>query len=219
MLPAPAKKLTAQIGVDSRAGGGSVVFSVEASGKELFRSNVLHGGEAAVPMEVDLGGANEFTLEVGDAGDGISCDQSNWAEAKVETNDGRAYLLGDLPIVEQELPQRSAWSIPFSFQYGGKTSDEILPGWKFSQTTKKLDANRTQTTQTYTDPNSGLQMKCVMVRVQRFPHSRMDASLQEHGQGRYSHSFGHTRAGHADFARKGRRVRFASDQRRLLHAR
>ena len=34
-------------------------------------------------VRVELGGATEFDLEVGDAGDGISCDQSDWADAKV----------------------------------------------------------------------------------------------------------------------------------------
>ena len=168
-LPGPAKSLSAQIGVDARAGGGSIVFSVSTGGKELFRSKVMHGGEAAVPIDVDLGGAEEFTLEVGDAGDGISCDQANWAEAKVTLKDGETVILGDLPTARPELPQRSAWAIPFSFQYGGKSSDVLLPSWKFSQTTRKLDADRTQTTQTYTDPATGLQMKCVGVTYADFP--------------------------------------------------
>lgn len=168
-LPAPARSLNAQIGVDSRAGGGSVVFSVKASGKELFHSDELHGGEAAVPIDIDLGGAKEFTLEVGDAGDGIGCDQANWAEARVTLKNGTTYLLGDFPMVEQQIPERAAWSLPFSFQYGGSSSDVILASWKFRKSTRKLDANRTQITHLYTDPVTGLQLKCVIVKYADFP--------------------------------------------------
>jgi alpha-galactosidase len=168
-LPGPARSFSAQIGVDSRAGGGSVVFSVDAAGKELFRSKVLHGGEAAEAVSVGLNGASEFTLEVGDAGDGISCDQSNWADAKATLVDGREVLLGDLPIIAPELPGRSSWLLPFSFDYGGKPSDELLGTWKFSQSVKKLDKNRTQTTQTYVDPSTGLRMICVLVTYLDYP--------------------------------------------------
>ena len=168
-LPGPGRSFSAQVGVDSRAGGGSVVFSVNAAGAKLFGSGVMHGGEAAAPVNVDLKRAVEFTLEVGDAGDGIACDQANWAEAKATLADGREVLLGDLPIVETELPRRVAWSLPFSFSYGPKSSDELLGAWKFSRTTKKLDRNRTQTTQTYTDPATGLQLKCVIVKYTDFP--------------------------------------------------
>jgi len=58
---------------------------------------------------------------------------------------------------------------PFSFVYGGKTSDELLGGWTFSQTRKKLDANRTRTTQTYSDPKTGLELRCVMVQYNDYP--------------------------------------------------
>lgn len=168
-LAGPAKSFSAQIGVDSRAGGGSIVFSVKAGGKELFRSNVMHGGEAAVPIDVDLRGAEEFTIEVDDSGDGNACDQANWAEASVTLENGHTCVLGDLPLARKELANRSAWSIPFSFTYGRKSSDALLASWKFAQTVRKLDANRTQTTQTYTDPATGLQMKCVIVKYLDFP--------------------------------------------------
>ncbi|HNY86080.1 MAG TPA: NPCBM/NEW2 domain-containing protein, partial [Candidatus Hydrogenedentes bacterium] len=75
-LPGPAKTLTAVAGMDNNgdtAGGrGSGIFSVVAGGKALYTSGVLRGGDPGVPVSVDLAGAAEFTLEMGDAGDGIS---------------------------------------------------------------------------------------------------------------------------------------------------
>ena len=63
-LPGPGKSFTAVVGVDSNpqttGGRGSVVFSVNVGGKSAFRSEVLHEGQAGVPVHVDLGGASEF---------------------------------------------------------------------------------------------------------------------------------------------------------------
>jgi hypothetical protein len=80
-LPGPGKSFSALVGVDSNeqtsGGRGSVVFSVTVNGKEGFRSQVMREGMAGVPVNVPLDGSREFVLEVGDAGDGISCDQSD----------------------------------------------------------------------------------------------------------------------------------------------
>jgi hypothetical protein len=91
-LPGPGKTFSAIVGVDSNpqtvGGRGSVVFSISVGAKHAFRSETLHEGAAGVPVKVELGGATEFALEVGDGGDGIACDQADWAEAQVALNDG-----------------------------------------------------------------------------------------------------------------------------------
>ena len=119
-LPGPAKTFTAVVGIDSNdqtyGGRGSVVFSVSVRRKKVFHSDVLHEGMAAVPVAVDLGGASDLLLEVGDGGDGISCDQSDWADAKAVLNHGTTVWLGDLPFVEETVCSTEP---PFSFVYGG----------------------------------------------------------------------------------------------------
>ena len=47
---------------------------------------------------VDLGGASEFVLEAGDAGDAITLNWADWADAKVTLADGKEIWLGDLPL-------------------------------------------------------------------------------------------------------------------------
>ena len=89
--------------------------------KEAFRSKVLHEGMPPVPVSVDLGGAAEFILEIGDAGVGISCDQSDWADAKVVLVDGKEVWLGDLAFLGGRRGQDSS-EPPFSFVYGGQPS-------------------------------------------------------------------------------------------------
>ena len=171
-LPGAGKKFTALVGVTSnhmtRPGRGSIVCSVKVAGKEAFRSGVLREGMPGAPIDVDLGGVDEFTVEVGNAGDGISCDQSAWCDAKVVLADGKTVWLGDLPDHEAA---RGAYTAepPFSFTYDGKPSAELLATWKCVRSRRKLDEQRTEHTLVYTDPATGLEVRCVAVEYGDFP--------------------------------------------------
>ena len=61
--------------------GGSVVFRVFADGELRFDSGVLRPADAPKPIHVALAGVQELRLEANDAGDGITCDMANWANA------------------------------------------------------------------------------------------------------------------------------------------
>ena len=145
-LPSPGKKFLAQIGLDKNeqtaSGHGSVVFSVGIDGRNVLKSDVFNVTMPAKSVEVDLQGAREFVLEVGDAGDGIGWDQADWADARVELADGKTVWLGDLPILDVQDGLFSA-DPPFSFTYNGKPSAEFLGTWKVERKTKKLDEHRT----------------------------------------------------------------------------
>jgi len=58
---------------------------------------------------------------------------------------------------------------PFSFTYGGRSSSELLGSWRRKDKQRQLDANRTEQTITWTDPNSGLAVRCVAVDYRDFP--------------------------------------------------
>ena len=73
---------TAEVGVQWQAGNlGSVVFEVWVDGEKRFERGVMTDSDAAIPVEVDLRDAQELRLVASDAGDGISCDMANWADA------------------------------------------------------------------------------------------------------------------------------------------
>ncbi len=171
-LAQPGQRFEAIVGVDSNeqtsGGRGSVVFGVETGGAEVWRSEVMHEGMPGVPVSVDLGGVTEFALTVGDAGDGIACDQSDWADARVLLEDGTELWLGDLA---QLGPQRSPYAVEpfFSFTYGGKESSEFLDGWSLERATARLDDRRTRHTLTYTDPDTGLVVRCEGVQYSDYP--------------------------------------------------
>ncbi|MBM4042149.1 MAG: hypothetical protein FJ290_26940, partial [Planctomycetes bacterium] len=170
-LPGPGKAFSAVVGVDSNeqtsGGRGSVVFWVSVGGKEAFKSGVLREGMPPVNVAVDLGGATEFNLDIGDAGDGISCDQSDWADAKVVLADGKEVWLGDMPFIEEAGLLASG--PPFSFTYGGQPSAALLPTWDRKQASRKLDDARTEHVVTYTDPKTGLVLRCVAIEYHDFP--------------------------------------------------
>ncbi|MBN2293328.1 MAG: alpha-galactosidase [Pirellulales bacterium] len=170
-LPGPAKTFSATIGVDSndqtRSGRGSIVFSVDVAGKEVYRSDVIREGMPGKSISVELGGAKELTLQVGNAADGISCDQADWAEAKVIVADGQTVWLGDLPLFD--LRETHSPGLPFSFTYDGKPSVELLKTWPRKQNTRKLDDKRNEHTLSYTDPQTGLVVRCVAIEYQDFP--------------------------------------------------
>ena len=69
-----------------------------------------------------------------------------------------------------EVDQESKTIVPFfSFQYGGKSSTELLPTWERKQSSQKLDDHRTEYTLTWTDAKTGLVMRCVGVEYGDFP--------------------------------------------------
>ncbi len=169
-LPGPGKSFTAQVGIDTLGhySGGSVIFIVESQGKELCRSNIKLRGQAAEAIKADLQDATEFTLIVNDGGDNINSDQAGWANAKVTLADGKEIWLGDMELInDQKQPYNS--QPPFSFTYDGQSSRQFLSDWKTVRNSKKIDTLRTGHTLTYTDPQTGLQVRCEAVEYQDYP--------------------------------------------------
>ena len=178
-LPSPAKSFDAVFGVDSNrvtsfysnAGRGRVVGSVQVGDREAFRSEVMAEGMVGVPVKVDLGGASQFTLQLEGQREGIvqrvNFNQANWADARVTMENGETIKLGELPVG----PLRSTYTVepPFSFLYGGQHSSEVLKHWELKRAQKQLDTNRQEHTLTYTDPKTGLQVRCVGIAYQDFP--------------------------------------------------
>ena len=99
-LPKPAKKFTAEIGINSgpeSGSAGTVKFYVFVRGKQAYRSDLLRTGDVAEPISVNLDGATRFTLFVSDERDS-SYDQAFWVNATVHYMDGTTESLSDFPI-------------------------------------------------------------------------------------------------------------------------
>ncbi len=81
------QRFEAEVGVDDEKGGaGTVRFLVLVDGRTVFDSGVMKGQQPAKRVSVSLEGAEELTLQVTDAGDGINCDHADWGDARLVGN-------------------------------------------------------------------------------------------------------------------------------------
>jgi len=170
-LAGPGKRFEAEAGVDNNydtaAQRGSVVFVVEVGGQEAFRSDVRRGSDEPLPMGVDLHGTTEFVLRVLDADDGPGWDQADWAQAAVVLEDGTRLWLDEMPVVTADA--RLSVELPFSFVYGGKPSAELLPAWRRTQTQEPAQDGLERHVITYTDPTTGLEVRCEATLFADYP--------------------------------------------------
>ena len=58
---------------------------------------------------------------------------------------------------------------PFCFTYGGQASSELLKTWRLERARRSLDDHRSECTLTYSDPQTGLVVRCVAVQWKDFP--------------------------------------------------
>jgi len=74
----------AEVGVQWQQGNtGSVVFQVFVDEEKRFDSGVMKEQDDARPINISVAGAQELRLVVTDAGDGITCDCADWANARL----------------------------------------------------------------------------------------------------------------------------------------
>ena len=178
-LPSPAKRFDAVLGVDSNrvqsfysnAGRGRIIGSVEVAGTERFRSKVLREGMAGVPVSVELDGTTQFALVLQDAGGGIvehvDFNQADWADARVTMENGETIWLGDMPT--GPLHKSPTTTVPFSFVYKGRHSQDFLSDWDRTYSVRDLDHHRRELTLQYRDPETGLEVRCVAIEYLKFP--------------------------------------------------
>ncbi|HPA16727.1 MAG TPA: alpha-galactosidase [Verrucomicrobiae bacterium] len=69
---------------------------------------------------------------------------------------------------EENLGQ-SAKAWPFSFVYDGRPSTELLRSGQTRHASRVIDADRVQRTSIFTDPATGLEVRCVSIEYRDFP--------------------------------------------------
>ena len=159
----------------------------------------------------------EFTLAVSDSGDGFSCDQADWADAQVTLADGKTVWLGDLPLVERPQAgcQRRAVLVHLRRAPVGSAAAGLETRVRHSEARRPADRARRDVHRPQDGPGRPMRGR----RVPRLPDRRVDAPLQEHGQGQHADPREHPGVGPPLAPRTGRRVRAAPHARRLVHAR
>jgi len=104
-----AERFSANVGVDDEVGKqGSISFKVAGDGKTLWESGVVRGGDAAKAVSVPLRDIKLLILSVGDAGDGITYDHADWAEAIIVMAQGRPHPVAPPREAEVVLTPKSS---------------------------------------------------------------------------------------------------------------
>ena len=71
-------------GVHWQGGGrGSVILQVFVDGEKQFDSGVINDSSAPQVLDIPIRGARELRLAALDGGDGIACDMTDWADARL----------------------------------------------------------------------------------------------------------------------------------------
>lgn len=166
-LPPNAKEFKAFAGIDNnfdtQGVRGSVQFSVELAGKEVFRTATLRGTNAPAPVNIPLpAGTRELTLKVDTTPDGPGYDQADWADACVVTADGKVWW------ADEDRQPFTGTATPFSFRYGGVASTAFLSEWKRTVQTKETP-NRTIREVSWTDPQTKLCARATVTAFKRYP--------------------------------------------------
>ena len=179
-LPAKAKSFSAKIGMDdnrdTHGKSGCAVFAVEADGKELFRSGVCRCGDAPIPISVELSGAKSLVLHVLTApGADNGYAHADWADAKVELEDGKSITLSEIGA------GRGSAQLPVSFTFDGKPSGELLSGWRRELKSTPEKNGRTLHSIIWTDPASGLELRCELKVFSKHPAAEWTVYLKNNG--------------------------------------
>ncbi|MHB1455486.1 MAG: NPCBM/NEW2 domain-containing protein [Armatimonadota bacterium] len=74
------------------SGQGSVIFRVFVDGIEKYSSGIVKQSTTAITISIPVRNAFYLRLVVTDAGDGITCDASNWADARLTPNSDAARI-------------------------------------------------------------------------------------------------------------------------------
>ncbi len=100
-----AARLTAWVGVDDEVGTSpaSVEFRVVADEETLFRSGVMHAGDAAKRVDVDLTGRKLLLLVVRSGGDGVDFDHADWADAVFDVTGSKPVAIDAPPVPDEPL--------------------------------------------------------------------------------------------------------------------
>ncbi len=124
----------AEVGLQPCGSGGSVIFRVFVDGQQRFDSGVMRASDAPKPVRVPLDGAAELRLEVGDAGDGITCDSANWADARFTHASGAARQTAQPAVDIARFARVATWDPNRKEGCRAKRTEEFLAEDVFLET-------------------------------------------------------------------------------------
>jgi len=94
---------------------------------------------------------------------------TSWIRAEMPTSEERALARGWIAAKFEGIAGTTSMDPFFTFTYGGKPSAKLLKTWDCKRASRKLDDKRVERTVTYSDPKTGLLIRCVGVEYRDYP--------------------------------------------------
>ncbi len=140
--------------------------TVEAEGRELWRSPLLGANAAPARVDINVGDADALTLKAWMIDGNLDYAHVDWAEVELELADGTVVRPTDSAFAAQPLPNDTP---PFSFTYDGRPSAEFLPNWRVTHSASSCaDGIRIQQV-LWHDPQTGLECELELQTFEGFP--------------------------------------------------
>ena len=158
-LSGPGQRLTGLAGMDdnpyTREHAESLVFAIEAGGREIWRSPDQRTDRPPAVIDVDLAGQAEFVLRViGPTAAG----HADWVNLKATLQDDSDVVIG------------AAGDSPgLSFTYGGQSSDRCMPQWPLRKEDPPAGDGFRVRRLIWSDPVTGLEVLAEFKEYTQFP--------------------------------------------------
>ena len=152
-------RLTLLYGVQTK-----LIFSLEAGGRERWRSQPMAVGIAPATVDVLLDGAGNFLLKVTSEDGKTNLGHADWANACVELADGQWLSLARGPG-ELRLPD----ALPFSFVFDQRDSRDLFFLNTAERTCDVWRDGQRNSILTWRDPVTGLACMMELTQYENFP--------------------------------------------------
>jgi alpha-galactosidase len=124
-------------------------------------------GAVGIRLHVPLEYVKDFSLLIKGAKEDALWNQVDFTDPVATLANGKTIHLDDLPI--GPLGMQPDTTPPFSFVYDGVPSNEFLQNWKLTRTTRRINGFRTEDSQIYRDPKTGLELHLTATIYNDFP--------------------------------------------------
>ena len=106
----------------------SAEFIIIADGKTIWNSGIMHAGEKAKPVDVNLKGVKNLILHIRHAEDGIAGDRANWVNARFEVGGADPVSVKRVREKEYMLTPRASKlpRINAPYVYGARAGNPFL---------------------------------------------------------------------------------------------
>ncbi len=94
---------------------------------------------------------------------------TSWIRAETPTSEEKAAARGWIAAKFEGAAGKTSIDPFFTFTYDGKPSAELLKTWDLKRASQKLDDKRVERTLTYSDPKTGLVIRCVGIEYTDYP--------------------------------------------------